>query len=97
MPQCSILSLTLFLLYVNDLPIHIQESTVLFAADTFLTAKNVTILQQNIKRVIHKLQLAFHSNSVMTNTQMTIAMSFHTWQKKIPPKPHITFDSTAVT
>jgi hypothetical protein len=81
------------LFYINDIPINIQESTVLFADNLFVTGENKTILQQRINRTKNTLQLLFHSNNLTTSIKKTTA---HTWQKKIPLKPRITFDSTAL-
>jgi hypothetical protein len=41
---------------------------------------------------MNELQLWFHSNNLIIIAEKTIAMSFHTWQKKGPLKPQIKFE-----
>ena len=61
-----------------------------------MTGENKTILLQRINKTINKLQLLFHSNNLMISNEKKTAMSFHTWQKKIPLQPRITFDNIAL-
>jgi len=60
-----------------------------------VTGENKTILLQRINKTINKLQLLFHSNNLIS-IEKTTAMSFHTWQKKTPLQPRITFYSIAL-
>jgi hypothetical protein len=64
----------------------------------FVTGENKTIILKRINKTINKLQLLFHlfhSNNLLS-IEKTTAMSFHTWQKKIPLQPRITFYSIAL-
>lgn len=61
-----------------------------------MTGENKTILLQRINMTINKLQSLFHSNNLIISTEKTTATSFHTWQKKIPLQPRITFDNIAL-
>jgi hypothetical protein len=81
-------------LYINDFPLNVQRAElVLFADDTNLlvTGKDKSDLQLKIKNLMQDLQIWFYKNYNMINTGKTIAISFHTKQKRYPLRPLVTF------
>jgi hypothetical protein len=80
----SIFGPILFLLYINDLPMNNKDTkTVSFADDTniLLSTENGQILQQIINRVMTELHSWFYANSLLLNTEKTIAMPVHARQE----------------
>jgi hypothetical protein len=69
-PQRSVLGLLLFLLFMNDLPLVIQNAEVLFADDTniLITDENMLSLYEKIKNVQNQLENWFHENRLIINT-----------------------------
>jgi hypothetical protein len=66
---------------------------VLFAGDTNLlvTGKDESDCQYKTKNLMEDLEIWFYKNNLMINTGKTIAMSFHTKQKRYPLRPQVTF------
>ena len=70
----------MILLYINDLPLNIQDATlVLFAEyiNILITDKNIEDVQERLNRVITLFETWFSNNSLITNTDKTKAMLFH--------------------
>jgi hypothetical protein len=98
-PQGSILGPVLFQLYINNLTTNILEAeTVLVADDTniLIQAEDGKVLEQKINSTMEVLYNWVDTNGLVINTEKSIALSFHTWQNKIPLKPQIIFNKRDV-
>ena len=83
-PHGCILGSLLFLLYVNDLPITVDLSTILFADDTCIvtSSKNVNSLIRNTNAKLKVLNQWFISNKLTVNFTKTKYLVFSGQGKK---------------
>jgi hypothetical protein len=82
----------LFLIYINSLPLSIQEAKLVLDADdtnVLVVDKNEEALQTKLSLVIKQMENWFLKNDLFINTTKTAAMSFHLCCSKPPFKPCI--------
>lgn len=91
-PQGAILSPTLFLYFINDIPKHQNTQLALFADDTAILTESTQIQQCNkyIQRHITELERYFEKWKIKINTNKT-ALTYFTHKKIKNIQPPITF------
>jgi hypothetical protein len=97
--QGSILGPLIFLLHINDLPLIFQAvNFVLYADNTniLVVDKEEALLQHKIEFVMQQLELWFHKNDLIVNTEKICAISLHSHQNQHPGRPHITFNGNKI-
>ena len=78
-PQGSILGPVLFLLFVNDMPLHVQKSTTdIYADDTTLSLssnwKTLPLLNQSLSQDLNEVERWARENKMYLNMQKTKAL-----------------------
>lgn len=85
-PQGSILGPLLFLLFINDLPLYVNDiHAELYADDTTLfdIQDSLTDIEQNLQAALNKLHIWCKSNGMVINTDKTKLMLLTTSQKRL--------------
>ena len=101
LPQGSILSSTLFSVFINDLPYVLSrpsDSTVLFANDTtiFINSDNLPSLNSTLQLTLDLANLWLERNSLKLNTLKTKCMLIHSARQKVNSGLELRIDSMNV-
>lgn len=86
-PQGSVIGPTLFILYINDLPLNVQCKTVLYADDTtaIILEENVKNLKTKVIEAMNELDMWFAANGMALNKSKTNIIHFRTKHSQIEP------------
>jgi hypothetical protein len=89
-PQGSVLGPLLFIIYINDLPLHLKTSEAdIFADDTTLTASGLCAQELNhkLQTDLENVSLWCKQNAMLLNAQKTKAMYLTSNNTQTPLKP----------
>ena len=86
-PQGSILGPLLFLIFINDLHLYLQNNTStidLYADDTtiYYSCSNILMLERNLQKSLDCLQIWCRENGMILNTDKTKVMLITSRQKR---------------
>ena len=82
----------LFLLYINELPLNIQDAKLALLADDiniYILDKNIGAIQERLNRFMKQFKTWFSNNSLIINTDTTRARLFHSNKTSNLVKPKI--------
>jgi hypothetical protein len=85
-PQGSVLSPLLSLLYINDLPVNIHDANLVMFADdinVLISDSDERLLQTKTDGVVAELETWFNRNDLVINAGKTVVILFHNRQTYI--------------
>jgi hypothetical protein len=98
--QGLVLRRLLFLIYINDLPLNVEDGElVLFVDDInnlLIIERDENVLKYKVIEVMKKLEHCFQKNNLTINIGITVAMAYHTKQSKFLMRPKITYRNTDI-
>ena len=95
-PQRSFLGPLCFSLLINDMPLAVKETTVLFADDATFVIISSTLdgLQEKISRLFSSLSKHLNYNTLIPNSTKSKLLMF--LSQPVPELPYLTFDDRVI-